>query len=262
MYDLTLINLAADARTVSAGSGKIEQRGVDDAAVRSLLHNFCAIDPVENATADPEIRVRTPDGTFLIRAAQKKLILYDLDDRDAPAQVLTPDDAMAELDGTAPAARRAGLAVQTLSRAPAPSLPVAPPPDPAARRRRIAVLGVVALALAAALLVLHRPESSGDGIPPFAPLPAREAAAARASLVGVYLTGTRPGDHGIVIAGTGDLRLFELRAVRAPGMVYATGRVGRVGPTLALATDQPGGVILIPNRRTLVYCGETYQRAP
>jgi hypothetical protein len=76
------------------------------------------------------------------------------------------------------------------------------------------------------------------------------------------MTGTQPGQHGIVLTTTGELRLFELRAVDAPRVVRATGELGRVGPTLCLATDQPGGLITVPDRDTLVYCGETYKRIP
>jgi hypothetical protein len=76
------------------------------------------------------------------------------------------------------------------------------------------------------------------------------------------MTGTQPGQHGIVLTTTGELRLFELRAVDAPRLVRATGELGHVGRTLCLATDQPGGLITITDRDTWVYCGETYKRIP
>jgi hypothetical protein len=94
----------------------------------------------------------------------------------------------------------------------------------------------------------------------FLRMDAAEAAGRQATLAGVYMTGTQPGQHGIVLTATGELRLFELRAVDAPRVVNATGEWGRVGPTLCLASDQPGGLIMIPDPDTMVYCGETYRR--
>ena len=38
--------------------------------------------------------------------------------------------------------------------------------------------------------------------------------------------------------------------------------LGRLGPKLCLATNQPGGFIEVTGRDTLVYCGEIYQRIP
>jgi hypothetical protein len=83
-----------------------------------------------------------------------------------------------------------------------------------------------------------------------------------AALTGVYLTGSEPGQHGIVIMGPGEMKLFELAAVEAPRVVYAGYRPGRIGARLSLATDQPGGVIEVATDGRLVYCGETYQRIP
>lgn len=262
MYDVTLINLTDDARAVAPEPRKAVRHGLSQEDMRSLLQNFLDIDPVENAASDPEIRVQTPVELFRIRAGRKKLILASAGDRDAPALLLAADEVMAELDGTAPAARNASVAAHTPGRTATRPISVVSPPAPAARKRRIVVLGAIALALAATLLALHQPAPAGDGAAPFHPLPAREAASVRASFVGVYMTGPRPGQHGIVITNTGELRLFELKAVSAPGVVYASGRWGHAGTTLALATDQPGGLILIPNRDTLIYCGETYRRIP
>jgi hypothetical protein len=259
MYDVILIKLSDDARSVAAEPGKTVRRGLSGEQLRDLLSNFCALDPVDNAAADPEIRVQAAAESFLVRAGQKKLILYRADDRESPAQVLTVDEVMAEIDGTARAARSASWSTPAQSQARLPE-PVAAPAVPRSHPIRLATLAAVAAVLASGLFLL-RPAPSG--VPAdFRPLPASEATARWASMAGVYMTGTRPGQHGIVITRAGDLRLFELRAVRAPGVVYASARWGRTGASLALATDQPGGLILIPSRDILVYCGETYRRIP
>jgi len=76
------------------------------------------------------------------------------------------------------------------------------------------------------------------------------------------MTGNQPGQHGIVFISPGEVKLFELMALTAPRVVHASGKLGRVGTKLILATDQPGGAIEIANHDTLVYGGEVYRRIP
>ena len=261
-YNVTLINLTADARSVVIGGDKIDCRGVADAELRALLRNFAAIDSVENATADPEIRVQVKGQSCLIHAGHKKLILYDALNRDAPGHPFTVEEVMAELDGTASAAR----AMPQLNRALAGDVlrgtkPVlAPPPPPASPLPRRLGLAAVALVLAGALGYLHLASPADDRLADFKPLAPAEARATLGTLAGVYLVKPEPGQHGIVLAATGEVRLFELRAAEPPRQVLAAGRLGRIGGLLAVATDQPGGRITIPNPDTLVYGSETYRR--
>jgi hypothetical protein len=79
-------------------------------------------------------------------------------------------------------------------------------------------------------------------------------------LAGVYLTGSGPGEHGIVVSDSGELRLFEFAANGPPRMVHATAKPGRSDARLALATDQPGGLIIVTSDDALLYCGQTYTR--
>jgi len=264
MYKVTLINLAADARSAAADLEKIERREVPDEEMRNLLRDFREIDAVENAVADPEIRVEVRRESYLIRTGQKKLILYDVLNREAPGQMLTVEQVMAELDGTAIATRTAPLLVQPPAESGAGAAPepaVSPPAARPSTTRLIAMVTVAGALLGAHILL--RLSSGADETPvAFSRMDAAEAAGLQASLVGVYMTGTQPGQHGIVLTTTGELRLFELRAMDAPCVVHATGEWGRVGPTLCLATDQPGGLITMPDRDTLVYCGEIYKRIP
>ena len=74
------------------------------------------------------------------------------------------------------------------------------------------------------------------------------------------MTGTEPGQHGIVVLGSGKLELFQVNARGGPGTVYATYLLGRKDGELCLATDQPGGLITVTNRESLEFCGETYKR--
>jgi len=265
MYKIFLVNLAADARSVVA-SAHNELRDVSPAALEALLRNFCEIDPIENAVADTEIRVQIRNESYLLRSENRHMILYDVHRRELPAQILTVEEAMRELDGTASAARTQAMLQARAEAGPVevpagPVLPVMAPP-PAASRPRMFALSFTAALL---LTVIGWLADSGpaDDIPPgFEPADAGELDRVHASLTGVYLTGNEPGHHGIVVTGPGEMKLFELAAVEAPRFVYAGYRPGRIGARLCLATDQPGGLIQVAADGSLVYCGETYQRIP
>lgn len=264
MYSVILVNLSADARTVAALAYH-ERRSLTSAELEVLLRNFCAIDPIDNAVADTEIRVQVRNENYLLRSGQGKLILYDVHRRELPAQSLTVEAAMRELDGTASAARQQTVQLARAEAGPEPAagmvLPARPPPA-APSKPRVLVLSATACLLAAAIAWLAAPLPAGGNPPGFSPVESGELDRLQAALTGVYLTGSEPGQHGIVIMGPGEMKLFELAAVEAPRVVYAGYRPGRVGAKLCLVTDQPGGVIEVAADGSLVYCGETYRRLP
>lgn len=307
-YNVTLMHLTADARTVDV-LAQIEQRDLESNALQTLLRNFCELDPLANAGVDAEIRVRARGESFLLRSEQGKLVLYDVLDRELPGQVLTPEEAMNELDGTATAARLESkrkardAAIESFATAPAPAEAVAEPvaaapvyesttyatPEPddyvsplqpfsygesdnvvpvfvrppdRARPRVVAVLAGLTVLLLTATTWLAWPDE-GYGVPAdFARTSASDVAGLHAALTGVYLTGSEPGQHGIVVGEPGELKIFELGAVEAPRVVHADYRLGRVGGKLCLATNQPGGLIEVAADGNLVYGGEVYQRIP
>jgi hypothetical protein len=265
MFTLVLVNLTPDARAVAAHA-HVEQRNVGSEALRGLLVNFCEIDPIENAAGDTEIRVNVRHEKYLLRTEQRKVVLYDVNQRDLPGQLLTVDQVMVELDGTAAAARQQAIQMaRSLTTAPfmtETALPVSAP-APVASKPRVAVLAAASILLLAAVIWLAVPWGRDDGIPAeFTPVTAAELDQVHASLAGVYLTGSEPGRHGIVVTGPGEMKLVELAAVEAPRVVYAAYRPGRIGDRLHLATNQPGGVIEVLADGNLQYCGETYARIP
>lgn len=263
-YQVFLVNLTADARAVAAQTHS-EQRAMDAETLQGLLQNFCAIDPIENALGDTEIRVHVRHEKYLLRTEQGKLILYDVNQRDLPAQSLTVAEAMHELGGAAGAARHQAILLARAEAGPAVAAgPVLPVMAPAATARRplVLALSVTAGLLLAAILWLAGPFAAEINPPGFLPLEPAETAQLQVTLTGVYLTGSEPGQHGIVATGPGELKLFELGNVEAPRVVYAGCRPGRIGGKLRLVTDQPGGVIEITPDGNLVYCGEVYQRIP
>lgn len=262
MYNVILVNLAPDARSFAALS-HLERRGVGTEELVVLLRNFCETDPIENTTAEAEIRVQVRNESYLLRTEQKKLILYDTRRRDLPAQIYTVDQAMAELDGTAATGRNQSVMEARAEAAPASGLPMPEPPPPAVSRPPLLIaLGAVAVALLAAIVTLAGPFGDDDRPAGFELIDTAERAKLETGLTGVYLTGNEPGQHGIVVTGPGQLKLFELGTVEAPRVVYASFRLGRVDARLCLATDQPGGLIEVTPDGNLAYGGEAYQRIP
>ncbi len=265
MYDVSLINLSADAHSAADSfRGKIPRPGLSEAALALLLHAFADIDAVENAVAAPEIRVAVGNERYLLRTGQHKLMLYDNLRREVPAFVLTVDEAMAELNGSAQALRHEAIRQHQSAVVEAEALAPRPPSVPAvpASKRRLVVLGVAACALLGTIISLQIEGRRAPSPLPFHAVNRTEARALLPGVAGVYMTGNQPGQHGIVVLAAGRLKLFELDTRAAPRVVYATGRLGRTGPRLALATDQPGGLIEVTDPNTLVYCGEVYRRIP
>ena len=262
MYDVSLTNLAADAHAAAAAFGRIERPGLTEPEVKVLLGSFCAIDPVENAVTAPEIRIKVRSERYLISLGQKMLLLYDTAHREQPALVLTLEGIMAELNGSAQAARDASTRRHEVTAREAAAPTSLPPPGGAARKLRLMTLGAAVLVLLGAVTSLQFGSREARRPAAFHVLKPAEAAAVSLALTGVYLTGNQPGQHGIAFLTAGEFKLIELTALTAPHVVRASGQLGRVGSQLVLATDQPGGLVEISGHGTLVYCGEVYRRVP
>ena len=259
-YNITLVNLSADARAAEISLVTIDRPGLSPEELQVLLENFSALDAVQNVTADPEIRVQSRRESYLIRTGQKKLFLYDALNRESPAQVLTVPQVLAELDGTAAAGRTvAPFMFSRPAEAGADSLAATPARPAGAELKALLILAAVAAVLWAVLTFLRATDAER---PALSPIDASELASLRASLPGVYMTGPLPGQHGIVVSDSGDLKIFQVNAQEAPSVIYATWEAGRIAGKLALATNQPGGRIEVVDRDTLVYCGENYLRIP
>jgi hypothetical protein len=263
LYNVSLVNLAPGARSAGESLPRIDRPAINGEEMRALLRTFAEIDPVENAVAEPEIRVKVRHESYLIRTGQKKLMLYDVARRDQPALILSLDEVMAELDGSAAEARatEAALHQQAAQERPV-TLPLPDYAAPKASKPRLIVLGSLVVLFASALAWLQPGWGQGTSPAGFRALARTEATTRLTALTGVYLTGHQPGDHGIVIARPDEVKLFELQALNAPRLVYASAELGIVGSQLVLVTDQPGGAITVKDQDTLVYCGETYRRIP
>lgn len=268
MFHVTLVNLSADARTAIDGGGPVNLGQLSSGELVALLDTFAELDAVENMKVDPEVRVQSRRDRFVIRTGQKKLFLQDARNLSEPAYVLSTSEIIAELDGSAAAKRTAppvplaftpgewagsGEAASVTEIAPRPVVPPRPWP--------FALMGLVLL-LGGYVAYSHWTTAAGAAQPALAPLTTAERLAEDSSLTGVYTTGGEPGKHGIIILGDGKLKLFQVSARAAPGVVYGSYQFGRLDNKICLATDQPGGLIKVLNRDSLEFCGEVYKRVP
>ena len=263
-FYVTLHCLDREVTTASPDLEPCDRGAMPPPELEALLVRFCELDAMENAHADPEIRIENGRERFIVKTGLKKLMLYDARDRLAPAQVVTPVELMAEIDGSAAAARStaAPFAAPVVEEAPAYVPPVKPPAPPRPLRR-LALLTLLCLLLAAqvVLWIDARATSADDGLP-LQPLAAAELAATRGRLIGVFMTGSEPGAHGIALTEDGTIKLFRLNARTAPSVLFDTIRLGRRGPATVAIVERLGTTIEVTGADTLTYCGETFRRIP
>jgi len=271
MFRTTMVNLSRDAGSASADIGRYTLGELRADQLIALLEQFQKIDPVENLRGDPEIILETRRFKFLVRTIQNKLCLHDPKRIEDPALVLGPAEIVAELDGSAAAARTAAHPPSRLDSGPVAPAPPAFAADAAGNRdgseellRPLHRIALAAVALACSVF-LAWPLLSAAPRDPAAPRfealadPVEIERLSR-RLEGVYVTGQDPGHHGIALAATGTVKLFELNANEVPSFVQGTFRVGRVADAVALLGNLSPEIIRQTGKNTLVFCGETYTK--
>ena len=268
MFKVSVVNLTADARTATGGTGSrdLGQCTADELLV--LLNNFAELDAVQNNDADPEILIQSRRDRYVVRTAQRRLFLQDSRHLSEPAYTLSASEIIEELDGTAAARRTTPpMAItptpfgEASSGGTAPAEEIAALPESATRPWPFALIGLVLL-LGGYIAYSEWSGRPGSRQPALAPLTQAERAAEDSALTGVYMTGSEAGQHGLVILGDGKLKLFQVNAQAAPGTIYGTYRFGRLDSKICLATDLYGGLITVASREALEFCGETYKKIP
>lgn len=267
MFSVTLINLSADGRTATEGARPLDLGRLTPSEFSALLDAFATIDEIQNLKSDPEIRVQTKRERFTIRTGDGKLFLYDARRPNEPAYVYSSAQIIAELDGSA-ADQRTSAPFVTLTAKERSQPAVEAPPSPEelatiAEFRPTQVpwfLIVASVALAGLVAVVAETSSSNPDLPPLTPLAKAEQTKEDAAVTGVYMTSNLPNGHGIAVLGDGNLKLFTINAQAAPSVVLGSFKFGRIGETLYLATNQPGGLIKVIDPKSLEFCGLVFSR--
>lgn len=262
MFRTTLVNLSPDATSTDAGSGRNYVGELLSHEVIALLTKFQSLDSIQNIECDPEIILELRRSKHVVRTGQGRLYLYDGRDLLAPALVLTPEQIVAEIDGSAAASRTRAPFPLPISAAPPeantfqPSLP--PPTSPLKGIHR-AVLATVALSLTG---YLAYPAISAESTPraaqPEAISDIQQVEAERTRWAGVYMVGTNPGQHGISLAIDGTMKLFEINAQGVPHLLQDTFGFGRIDGKLCVVGSQTNEPIFLVGPDTLRFGGETF----
>ena len=264
MLRTTLVNCDPDAALASADLGKRCLGNLEPFAVVILLEKFAAIDPVLNAVVDPEVVIETARRKYIVRTGQGRLFLYDLRNALEPAIVLTPEEVVAELDGSAERARSRVRIFRPIAAKAEPES-VAPQPEPLAGLRpphRLSLL-CTALCLTIYLVNPHLTAEAAAPLPEFVPAASgKPTEVLCGEIAGVYLTGATPGHHGIALRPDGTMKLFQINPSGNPSHFNDTYRVGHIAGKVCVLGAAPNRLIRQITKGSLSYGGETYQRLP
>ena len=262
MIRITLVNLDAGATHASSATGTQGLGELPPADVLALLQRFRALDSIENVEADPEIVLEMRRRKFVVRTGKGKLYLSNPRNLLEPTLELTPEEIIAEIDGSAETARtRAPAAIAMEASDETDFVPTAPPTVSRLRAPHRIVLGAAAVGLAGYLIYASLSGEALAPAPVFEPITdAKEIDAAHEDLAGVYMTGAQAGHHGIALNADGTMKLFQLNAGGPPSLIQDTFHLGRSGGQFCVLSSQPGGAMQFAGRDSLTFCGETYHR--
>lgn len=247
MFNVSLLNLSADARVASPRFGPRELGEVSEADLVALLESFSLLPTLQVHESEPEITVETHLGKYIVRTGQGKLFLYDARDNAEPYAELSALEIARQISGAelpVPADDAPGTA--TPSRTP---------------HRGIAI-GMLAAGLCLNGYTLYSVFYIDDvnQKPAIKVITdAIELSARQAAVVGRYATGGEPGDRYIVVGSDGRVRFGEVSAGRGRPESSDMYRIGRYDEQLCLTTPD-SGVIDITGLNTLVYYRDIYRR--
>ena len=263
MFRTTLVNLAPDAAVTKPEAGPSYLGELSHETMGKLLETFRTLDEAEVAKAEPEIIIETRRQKHIVRTSQGRLHLYDARDPLAPAHTLNVSQLLAEIDGSAHAARSLPPFQYADKTPPLPAVAAKTTRAAAGLLRpwqRIA-LGAVSLGLAVyvgSALLASRAISTDDGFE--AVTDTRAGEGFRNQVAGVYMTGQQPGDHGIALTADGHLKLFQLNAQGTPSLLRDTYRIGHLGGQLAALGTETKVILRFKDPGQLTNGGEKYRR--
>lgn len=264
-YSVTLHNLAPGATAASLAYDDVQLASVTPVQLRELLHAFSAVAAhltIYEPSA-PEIRVKTDQSVFVIRARYRRLCLVGWE-TSMRGEEHTVSFILTTITGTAEPAKAAPKAEP--AHAPAATHPpshVHAPPETGfhlPRWGKIALLTAVIIGLNVfTAWMLFKPAATT--VPSHVPLAEAESRALLTKVAGEYETGSREGDRRLVIQPDGTLRLAKYGAQRnLTEERIKTARGALVDGRAALITSDPS-VLVIKDADTVVLYRTTYRRS-
>ena len=248
-FSLTLQHLARDARAAGAELPPIELQEVAAEQLRGLLEAMVALAPTVAYPAQPEMRIVSPHGRFLVQVRDGRTRFSSWSLRGSNRE-FTSDEIFAAITGLEREAEesegRAGP-------------PVAAHAMPSARVLKIVALGLaIAGTNAFTAWMVTRPPP--DLMPAYRLIADEPAKRVLADAAGGWATGTRPGDRALQISERGEVRWTRLGE---DGQVAETTQLtvqpAEVAGKTALVTSTRA-VIELRDAITVVFYGDTYRR--
>lgn len=252
LYDLTLSQLAPDAKKAGLEYGTIERPGTSEKALRALLKDAAALAPKVAYPLSPEIRIAAPTGRFVVQLKEGRLQFVSW--------------ASAKSRGGTPTVEQIiGIVVGEIAEGDT-GLETAPAVTPrtatsAARKRvMLAVLLVLVVIGANGYTFWNAKRPPGNFLPPYHLMEAEPASRLLANVAGDYETGRDPGDRRLQIARDGGIVWIKFGANRTAKQQKAfTARPAESAGAPALLTST-ASMIKIKDPTAVVYFGDTYVR--
>jgi hypothetical protein len=250
MFKVTTVNLSSDTTAAASDFGETDLGELSAAQFSALLDRFSGLNPVQNASTEPCLRITAPAGHFIVRTGLGRLHLYNARNTTEPATELTAEQIVAQLDqpGSPELLAVPGGKAE-------PQRPTATPNRGIALAILFAGLGLNGYTLYSAFYT----ESVHEKVAVTLLTDPGEVAAQKQAVAGTYITGDRSGDRRIDVTAEGRVSFSEIGNARSISNGSDTYRLGRREKKLCLITAD-SGVIDIVNIETVVYNRDTYRR--
>jgi hypothetical protein len=267
-FDVTLQHFEVTDGYAVAASGSVVLGKLNSLELLQVLMIFQETNPVQSFEAEPQVLILVKGEKYFVRTDLNRLMLYNSRKLHEPALVRDAQQIIMEIDDSAAKEREALLrrlnkagGVATLSAN--SGIPEEQEKQGGVWKTSIPWLALVALALGGACVYYLQLELS----------PATQAAASctpikdgaeiiyrRDALAGLYLSGTNPGHHAIVLMSSGKIRFLQMNTSGPTSEIRDEFEMLSGDEGLYLRTSQPGGLIQVESKETLRYCGESYHR--
>lgn len=267
-FDVTLQYFVINDGYAMAAPGAAMLGKLSSLELLQVLMIFQEMNPVQNFTAEPQIQILVKADKYFVRTDLKRLLLYNSRKQHEPALVMEPQQIITEIDDSAAKERDALLrrlnkagGVATLSAA--SGTEAEKPAVSAAWRTAVPWLSGLALVLAWGCVSLARLEWGHASLsePACTSISDREQVLFRRdAMAGLYVTGSTPGHHAIVLQANGNVRFMQVNASGPSSEIRDYYEILSGDDGLYLRTSQGGGLIHVESKMILRYCGEAYRR--
>ncbi len=245
LYNLSLKHLSRDGKQAGAELPPVDLSFLSAKQFRAVLDGMEAAAPSVVASVEPELRVTTVDGNFVVKAKAGKLHLVSWSSKHKGGEY-TAARIFAIITGEE---------AQRAARDQAAGL------DPGWLQGKAAmVMFVIAIIAINSFTIWFVTQPKKTLLPKYTLLPAEPAARLLADVAGAYETGGATGDRRIEIDKSGTVQRYKFGAERAPTLKQTfTVQPADAQGKPALLTSRKA-LITIKDPLTVVLYGDKYQR--